>query len=84
MLEDARGCLSFLVRQDWRVIVQAADLAYIESLLDDLLERAKLQPAPLFKQLSSLGVGPLVTQQTGENISDYLSICELGTQFVRL
>ena len=40
-------------------------------LLGDFVVRAKEQPAALFKQLSSLSVGPLVTQETGERISDH-------------
>jgi hypothetical protein len=84
VLKDAHGCLKFLVHPDWRSIVKEKDSDYIELLLDDLLERAKEQPAPLFQQLSALGVGPLVTQQTGERLSDYPHLFEISSQFVQL
>lgn len=84
VLEDAQGSLRFLVRPDWRSVVQPEDSNYIESLLDDFLERAEEQPTPLFKQLCSLGVGPLVTKQTGEQISNYPHLLELRSRFVQL
>jgi hypothetical protein len=84
VLEDAKGNLRFLVHPDWRSVVQTEDSKYIESLLDDFLERAKEQPAPLFKQLSSLGVGPLVTRESGKKISDYPHLLELCSRFVQL
>jgi hypothetical protein len=37
------------------------DQEYIENLLKDLLERAKAFPDEVFKQLSGLSVGPLIT-----------------------
>jgi hypothetical protein len=84
VLKDARGGLRFLVDPGWRAIVQRGDVEYIESLLGDVLERAKEQPATLFEQLSSLGVGPLVTQETGEQISDHPALSELVSRFVQL
>jgi hypothetical protein len=69
--KDARGGLRFLVDPGWRVLVQAEDVEYLESLLGDFLERAKGQIATLFKQLSSLEAGPLVTREIGEQISDH-------------
>lgn len=84
LLEDAKDGLRFLVSPDWRSIVQPEDLEYMDSLLLDFLERTKEQPATLFKQLSSLGVGPLVTQETGERISDHKPILELCSRFVQL
>jgi hypothetical protein len=59
-------------------------LEYIGSLLHDFLGRAKEQPAALFEQLSSLAVGPLVTQETGERISDHPVLFELSSRFVQL
>lgn len=84
VLEDTKGRLHFLVHPDWRSVVEPEDSNYIESLLDDFLERAEDQPAPLFTQLSSLGVGPLVIQQTGERISDYPHLLKLCSWFVQL
>jgi hypothetical protein len=84
VLKDARGDLRFLVDPGWSAVVREEDREYLESLLGDFLERAKEQPATLFKQLSSLGVGPLVTRETGEQISDHPRLLELSSRFVQL
>ena len=84
MLEDATRGLRFLVDPDWRAVVQAEDVEYLGSLLRDFLDRAKEQPAALFKQLSSLAVGPLVAQETGEQISDHPPLLDLSSRFVQL
>jgi hypothetical protein len=74
VLEDGKGRLRFFVHPDWRTIVQPGDLDYIESVLDDLRARAALDSDALFKQLSSLDVGPLVTLDSGTNIADHPAI----------
>jgi len=84
VLKDARGDLRFLVDPGWRAVVQEEDREYLESLLGDFLERAKEQPETLFEQLSSLEVGPLVTQETGEQISDHPRLLELSSRFVQI
>jgi hypothetical protein len=84
VFKDARGDLRFLVDPGWRSVVCARDLEYIGSLLHDFLGRAKEQPAALFEQLSSLAVGPLVTKETGERISDHPVLFELSSRFVQL
>ena len=82
VLKDARGGLRFLVDPGWRAVVRAEDVNYLESLLGDFLERAKEEPAALFKQLSSLAVGRLVTQEAGEQISDHPPLLALSSRFV--
>jgi hypothetical protein len=84
VLEDGEGSLRFLVHPELRAIVADNDLFYLESLFKDFLERAMLRPVALFKQISSLGVGPLVTQETGSNISDYPHLLNLCSRFVKL
>ena len=84
VFKAASGSLHFLVDPGWRSVVRVLDVEYIESLLRDFLERAKDQPAALFEQLSSLSVGPIVTQQTGERISDHPALAELSSRFVPL
>jgi hypothetical protein len=84
VLEDKGGSLRFLVHPELRAIVQDNDLAYIESLILDLSERAMLNPADLFKQLSSLGVGPLVTHEAGSNIYEHPSLLNMCARFVQL
>jgi hypothetical protein len=80
----ASGGLRFLVDPSWHSVVNVQDAEYIECLLHDFLERAKEQPTALFEQLSSLSVGPLVTQETGEQISDHAALAELSSRFVPL
>ena len=84
VLEDARGALRFLVDPGWRAVILAEDVEYFESLLRDLPERAKEQPQTLFKQLSLLEIGPLVTQETGEQLSDHPVLFDLSSRFVQL
>ena len=84
VFKAASGSLHFLVDPGWRSVVREEDLEYIGSLLHDFLGRAREQPAALFEQLSSLGVGPLVTQETGERISDHPALAEQSSRFVPL
>ena len=84
VLRDGEGNLRFLLHPDLHLIVQQEDLEHIRSLLEDFLERAKLEPAALFKQLSSLGVGSLVTQEVGSNLEDDPSLKELSLKFVAI
>jgi hypothetical protein len=84
VLADEGGSLRFLVRPELHTVVTGKDLSYIESLLKDFLERAKRDPSALFKQLSSLGIGPLVTQEAGSNISDHPPLLNLCSRFVKL
>jgi hypothetical protein len=81
--EDENG-LRFLIHPEMRSIVQAEDLNYLESLLNDFVERGKIYPAPLFKQISSLGVGPLATHECGSKLSDHPSLKELSVHFVEV
>jgi hypothetical protein len=83
VLEDGEGNLRFLVHPELHMVVMDNDLSYIESLLKDFMERAKENPAVLFKQLSSLGVGPLVTQEAGLKISDHPSLLNMCSHFVQ-
>jgi hypothetical protein len=84
VLRDEDGNLRFLVHPELRTIVLEEDLAYIEALLSDFLERAKQDPAALFKQISCLGVGSIVTNQVGSNLSEYPTIESLSSEFVSL
>jgi hypothetical protein len=80
----ANGSLHILVDPGWRSVIGARDLEYIGSLLHDFLGRAKEEPAALFEQLCTLAVGPLVTHETGERISDHPALEELSSRFVPL
>lgn len=82
--DNMEGRLRFLIHPEMTTIVQEGDLAYIESLLSDFLERAKLNPAALFMQLSSLAVGPLITHETGPSLAEFPAIQELSKIFLCL
>jgi hypothetical protein len=84
VLREREGNLRFLVHPELLTIVQEEDLDYIQSLLKDFLERAKREPEALFKQLSSLGVGSLVTQEVGSKLADNSSLQEIASSFVEL
>ena len=84
MLEHTNNGLHIFVQGDWRTIIQAEDVEYVESLLRDFRERVELDSDALFRQLSSLGVGPLVARQTGRHLSEHPALLELCSRFVRL
>lgn len=84
MLRDRQGDLRFLIHPELRIIVHPEDLDYIESLLLDFGERAKQHPDDLFKQLSSLNVGPFVTNEVGSSLSEFPAIQKLSSDFVQL
>lgn len=83
-LWNEEGSLTLLVHPDLRSVVMKDDYAYFDSLLPDLVERSRLNPLELFKQLCSLGVGPLVTQEAGKSISDHPAMLVLSSRFVLL
>ena len=84
VLEGGEGSLRFLIHPELSAVVKENDLPYIQSLLQDFQERAKLNPEALFKQLSSLGVGPLVTHKAGPSVSEYPPLLEMCSRFVQL
>jgi len=64
-LKAEEGSLRLFADPQWPIKMQNNDLTYIDALLKDLALRSKLHPADLFRQLSSLEVGPIVTHKTG-------------------
>ncbi len=83
-LRESAGTLRVLVHPDLSAMVQEQDFGYLQSLLQDFKERALLHPASLFKQLCSLGSGPLVTQTGGTDLSGCPMIHALTSKFVML
>jgi hypothetical protein len=83
-LRDEEGTPRFLVHPELRTVVLEEDLAYIEDLLSDFLQRAMQDPAALFKQISSVGVGPLVTKEVGSSLSECPAIECLSSKFMPL
>lgn len=84
VLRDEKGRLHIRIHPELHVLVHSEDLAFLESLLQDFTERAKLHPEELFKHLCSLGVGPLVTQQVGSNLLDHPLLQECSLKFEEL
>jgi hypothetical protein len=83
-LRDEEGTPRFLVHPELRTIVLEEDLAYIEDLLSDFLQRAMQDPAALFTQISSVGVGPLVTNEVGSSLSECPAMESLSARFMPL
>jgi hypothetical protein len=83
VLEEEGGGLRFLVHPELRAVV-GSDSKYIEPLLQEFPERAKDRPADLFRQLSTLGVGLLVTHETGRDLANHPSIEAVFSKFVPL
>jgi hypothetical protein len=84
VLMDSENRLRFLAHPALHTIIDKRDIEYVQSLMADFLERAKREPAALFKQLSSLGIGSLVTQEVGSNFDDNPSLQENSSKFVEL
>lgn len=84
MLEGEEVNLRILVHPELHTVVTDEDLPYLESLFKDFIYRAKTHPSALFEQVSSLGVGLLVTQVVGTRISDHPPLLELRSRFVQL
>jgi hypothetical protein len=84
VLKDRSDCLHFRVSPKLQQIVRGDDLEYILSLLPDFVIRSKQQPAALFRQLCSLGVGPLVVHEVGTKFTEHPGVAELSSQFVDL
>jgi hypothetical protein len=82
VLQDEAGDLHFLVSPKLDEVVQGDDIAYIDSLMGDFIERAKLHPGELFQQLCSLSVGPLVTFEVDSHLADHPRLQELSSRFV--
>ena len=74
--------LRIQINPQWRDFVVEIDLDYLESLLQDLKLRAAEEPEALFRQLSSLSVGPVITHDAGESLADHPQLLQLCNAFV--
>lgn len=79
-LRERGKAMKLILRQDWRLYVEAGDLGFMEALVEDLSVRATLDPEGLFKQLCSLNVGPLVTHTLGSDVSHFPRLLEFAKQ----
>jgi hypothetical protein len=53
-------------------------------MFDDLSERARMDPDGLLQQLCSLSVGPLMTYDFGQTLSDRLDLLQLYVRFIQI
>jgi hypothetical protein len=75
------GALAIRVHPSWRKIVAAEDHSMIESLFIDFKSRAQSNSDELFKQLSMLSVGSLVTFETGRHLNSSPMLLQLYERF---
>ena len=74
--------LILLVHPDWNQLVASEHKSYLQALFADLKERATIDPGAVFKQVSSLSVGPLITSATG--IMAGIELLKLRMKFLQL
>lgn len=72
------------VHPAWEKIVQPDDREYLDSLYQDFRERMKSDPVALLGQLSGLAVGPLVTRDSGSNLSEFPAYLGMWQSFREL
>jgi hypothetical protein len=82
VLEDNKGGADLFISPNFDVIVHDDDRNYINALLEDFKQRSKADPATLFKQLSSLSVGPVVTHKVGTLGVDDAYLDSICSQFI--
>jgi hypothetical protein len=75
------GEAAIRVHPEWGNIVLAKDQDYVENLFRDFKERTKNDSEALFRQLSALSVGPLITYDTGPNLAEHPAYLELMRWF---
>jgi len=75
------GEIGIRVRPEWEKIVLPTDRNYLEALYRDFRMRIKSDPDGLFRQLSDLSVGPLVTREAGSDLAANLPYLRLAEQF---
>jgi len=63
-IKDAKA-LNIYVHRAFADKTSGDDRSYVQELLPDLVRRSKCSPAAAFRQLASLSVGPLITEEVG-------------------
>jgi hypothetical protein len=70
------------LRPDWRSVAEPRDHEYLESIFRDFENRLRTDPGVLFRQISKLSVGPIVTKVVGFVSIDDSSVESLLHQFM--
>ena len=63
-IKDAKA-LNFYIQRAFEQRTAGLDQNYIQQLLPDLVDRSRHSPEAAFRQLASLSVGPLITDEVG-------------------
>src|SRR6185312_14704173 len=78
------GEVALHIRPRWEEIVGSCDRSYLGVLFRDFKDRAKSDPELMFRLLSSLAVGPLVTYDAGTDLSEHPEYWTLWASFTKL
>ncbi len=81
LFDDQREMQLYVLPQ-FKDFVADEDVAYIDALFLDFIKRASSDAASLFMQISSLSVGPLITEATGEELVRYPEQMKATMNFV--
>lgn len=73
--------LVIVVDPNWRLSVFAQDVPEIDEILKDLAVRARIVPDALWKQISSLNWGLLVTGDCGKDLLGQHQVLRLLNRF---
>ena len=65
LLVENTESVNVFVDPDWQEVTESSDHDYINAILADFKNRAKIDSKALFQQASSLSVGSLVTSEIG-------------------
>lgn len=65
LLVESAESFNVFVDPNWQEVAETSDHDYIGAILADFKNRAKIDAKALFRQASSLSVGPLVTSEVG-------------------
>jgi hypothetical protein len=84
LVEHASGSVLLFAAPGFRAIVEADDLPFLDRLLKDFSARSAEGPAELFRQVSALSMGPIVTQQVGVLVAEREHIESCCAGFERL
>jgi hypothetical protein len=84
VLKGENDRLQLLVHPQLESVIEKEDVPYVYPLLRDLLLRAEELPDELFEQISTLGIGTLVTRQAGSNLTDHPILGAQVADFVPL
>lgn len=75
------GWIQLKERRGWRESVREQDQAYVSAVLRDIVKRTSLEPQVVYRQLSELSIGPLVTHKTGTNLHSDKEVLAISLGF---